>query len=95
MTIKTPYVRLNHNESEELTRDQHAYIALGSNMDGRLKPIEQACRDINSLPDTKIVKLSHLWNTKAEYVENQADFLNGVCEVRRRPLSDCLLIKFR
>ena len=57
------------------------FIALGSNMGGRLRPIEAACRAIDRIPDTKIVRTSGLWNTKAMYVTNQEDFLNGVCEV--------------
>lgn len=57
------------------------FIALGSNMGGRLRPIEAACHAIDRIPDTKIVRTSGLWNTKAMYVTNQDDFLNGVCEV--------------
>lgn len=86
MTTKPPHSRLNHSEGHKVTpKQRHACIALGSNMDGRLKPIEEACREINKLPKTKVVQLSHLWNTKAEYVENQDDFLNGVCAVGKPP----------
>jgi 2-amino-4-hydroxy-6-hydroxymethyldihydropteridine diphosphokinase / dihydropteroate synthase len=51
-------------------------------MGGRLRPIEAACRAIDRIPDTKIARTSGLWNTKAMYITNQDDFLNGVCEVR-------------
>jgi 2-amino-4-hydroxy-6-hydroxymethyldihydropteridine diphosphokinase/dihydropteroate synthase len=50
-------------------------------MSGRLAPIEQACTQIDSLPSTKIRRTSGLWNTKAMYVIDQEDFLNGVAEI--------------
>jgi 2-amino-4-hydroxy-6-hydroxymethyldihydropteridine diphosphokinase/dihydropteroate synthase len=50
-------------------------------MGDRLSNIEKACRLINTLPGTKLLRTSGLYETKAMYVEDQADFLNGACEV--------------
>ena len=57
-----------------------AFIGLGSNVGDRFEMIESACREMEKL-DIRIHKLSHLYETKAMYVEDQAPFLNGVCEV--------------
>lgn len=57
-------------------------IALGSNVGDRLSCIEEACRALDADPDIRIVKTSSLYETKAMYVEDQAPFLNGVCQVR-------------
>jgi 2-amino-4-hydroxy-6-hydroxymethyldihydropteridine diphosphokinase / dihydropteroate synthase len=57
------------------------YIGVGSNMGDRLKNIEDACDRIDQIPGTKITQTSSLWETKAMYVEDQAEFYNAVCEV--------------
>ena len=59
-----------------------AFIALGSNVGNRLQLIEQACRSLSVRDDVRIKRTSGLWETKAMYVTDQGDFLNGVCEVR-------------
>jgi len=57
------------------------FIALGSNLGDRINMIEQACNLLDKHDEIKIVRTSCLWETKAMYVEDQADFLNGACEV--------------
>jgi len=57
------------------------YIALGSNLGDRIDMIEQACHLLDKHDKIKIKRTSCLWETKAMYVEDQADFLNGACEV--------------
>jgi hypothetical protein len=57
------------------------FVALGSNVGDRLKMIEQACLEMEN-EGIEIQRTSGLWETKAMYVEDQANFLNGVCEVR-------------
>ncbi|KAF2663982.1 hypothetical protein BT63DRAFT_430230, partial [Microthyrium microscopicum] len=61
-----------------------AIVAFGSNLGDRVATIENACRKINGLPTTKLVRSSCIYETKAMYVTDQADFLNGVCEVKTR-----------
>lgn len=57
------------------------YIALGSNLGDRLAWIEMACRETEKQGDIRILRTSGLWETQAMYVTDQANFLNGVCEV--------------
>jgi hypothetical protein len=72
----------SRRKSSSLANGLHqCFVALGSNMNGRIGPIEVACRAIDRIPDTRIVRTSGLWNTQAMYVTSQPDFLNGVCEV--------------
>lgn len=64
-------------------------IALGSNIGDRLACIEDACRALDAEPDIRITRTSSLYETKAMYVEDQAPFLNGVCEVSAIPFAKC------
>jgi len=57
------------------------FIALGSNMGDRIHMIEQACNLLDKHANIKIIRTSGLWETKAMYIVDQADFLNGACEV--------------
>jgi len=69
-------------KSPELEHRQHcAFLALGSNVGDRLLTIEDACRAIDAEPGVSIKRTSGLWETKAMYITDQDDFLNGVCEV--------------
>lgn len=63
-------------------RPRRAYIALGSNMGDRLQMIEKACHALNADSRIKIKRTSSLYETEPMYVEDQARFLNGACEVR-------------
>lgn len=56
------------------------FVALGSNVGDRLDMIEKACLEMEK-EGMQIVHTSGLWETRAMYVEDQASFLNGVCEV--------------
>ncbi|WPG99330.1 Hypothetical protein R9X50_00214400 [Acrodontium crateriforme] len=57
------------------------FVALGSNIGDRVDAIESACRAMEEDGRIRIVKTSQLYETKAMYVEDQGDFLNGVCEI--------------
>jgi len=50
-------------------------------MGNRLENIENACRLIDLLPQTSLLRMSGLYETKAMYYEDQDNFLNGACEV--------------
>lgn len=57
------------------------YIALGSNVGDRIEAIESACRTLDMDADICVAETSPLYETDPMYVEDQARFLNGVCEV--------------
>ncbi|KAL9051100.1 MAG: hypothetical protein Q9162_006224 [Coniocarpon cinnabarinum] len=46
-----------------------------------LNLVEAACRLLEAHEDVRLVRTSGLWETKAMYVTNQGDFINGVCEI--------------
>jgi len=50
-------------------------------MGDRIDMIEQACNLLDKHDSIKVIRTSGLWETKAMYVIDQADFLNGACEV--------------
>jgi hypothetical protein len=79
------------HEPNEKDGRHRAFIALGSNMGDRLEMIERACRLLEHSREVSILRTSSLWETKAMYIENQADFLNGVCEVET-PFQICIMV---
>lgn len=58
-----------------------AYLAFGSNMGDSVKTIEDALDALEAHPSVTLLRTSGLYETKAMYVEDQADFVNGACEV--------------
>ncbi|THX46427.1 folic acid synthesis protein [Aureobasidium pullulans] len=60
---------------------RRAYIALGSNVGDRLDMIEKACLALDQDQNIKVTRTSSLYETEPMYVEDQARFLNGACEV--------------
>lgn len=62
-------------------KKRNVYIALGSNMGNRVAMIEQACKEMEANGKMRIVRTSSLWESKAMYVLDQDNFVNGVCEV--------------
>ncbi|KAH7072342.1 folic acid synthesis protein-like protein [Paraphoma chrysanthemicola] len=58
-----------------------AYVALGSNMGDRVAMVEQACKLMEATGEVKILRTSSLYETKAMYVLDQDNFVNGACEV--------------
>ena len=57
-----------------------AAIAFGSNVGDRFANIEAALRHLES-SSVKIIDTSFLYESKAMYVENQRNFINGACLV--------------
>jgi len=58
-----------------------AFIALGSNLGDRVAMIEKACNEMDNSGVIRVRRTSSLWETKAMYVLDQDNFVNGVCEV--------------
>lgn len=85
----------NDASLEETSKGRHwkdrIFIALGSNVGDRVQSIEAACREMDSDPDMEIVLTSSLYETEPMYVEDQARFLNGACEVCIRKTLSCLM----
>ena len=61
-----------------------AYIALGSNVGDSVQNIELACRKLNEL-GIEVNRTSSLYLSQPMYYEDQAAFVNGVCEVGNLP----------
>lgn len=76
--------RHRHHAASQNSR--RVFVALGSNIGDSVKHIETACRLIDDDHDMRIVDTSCLYRTKAMYVENQDDFVNGACEVVLSPV---------
>lgn len=57
------------------------FISFGSNMGDRIGWIERACRAMDEEEGVRVVRTSGLYETKAMYVEDQSNFINGACEV--------------
>jgi 2-amino-4-hydroxy-6-hydroxymethyldihydropteridine diphosphokinase/dihydropteroate synthase len=50
-------------------------------MGDRVAMIERACREMESNGKIEIKRTSSLWESKAMYVVDQDNFVNGACEV--------------
>ncbi|KAI4723699.1 folic acid synthesis protein [Aureobasidium sp. EXF-10727] len=72
---------LRRTTSTNINVRRKAYIALGSNVGNRLDMIEKACLALDQDPDIRITRTSSLYETEPMYVEDQARFLNGACEI--------------
>lgn len=58
-----------------------AFVALGSNLDDRLTPMDAATERLARLSRTPIFR-SHLYDTTPMYLETQPRFLNGVVRLQ-------------
>ncbi|KAK5999754.1 hypothetical protein QM012_005160 [Aureobasidium pullulans] len=72
---------LHRDMSTKIESRRKAYIALGSNVGHRLDMIEKACLALDQDPDIKVTRTSSLYETEPMYVQDQARFLNGACEI--------------
>ena len=70
-------------EEKRVPIERHtAYISVGSNIGDRVGWIEKALNLMKWKAPIKIKRTSSLWETEPMYVVDQANFLNGVIEVR-------------
>ncbi|KAH0343465.1 folic acid synthesis protein, partial [Aureobasidium melanogenum] len=79
--IQTLRMPLFRRDMSTIAARRKAYIALGSNVGDRLDMIEKACLALDQDPDIKVTRTSLLYETEPMYVQDQARFLNGACEV--------------
>lgn len=70
-----------------------SYLGIGSNLGNRLKNIELAVKKINSLKNTRILKLSRIIETKAVGgPSRQPKFLNAALKIKTN-LTPAVLLK--
>ncbi len=58
------------------------YIGLGANLGARRKAIRRALDAVGDLPDTRLVDVSDLYETRARFVEDQPDFINACAHLQ-------------
>ena len=76
------YERIQRNKMlrESINKQNQAFIALGSNLGDRTAMLEAACRSMEDR-NIRVIRTSALYETKPMYLEDQQNFLNGVCQV--------------
>ena len=86
LEIKKPWAPVNlplDTVSVEIERGWHtAYIAVGANMGETEKTVQEAIKEVGTIKDTTVTKVSTLIVTKPYGGVEQDDFLNGAMEVR-------------
>ncbi len=68
-----------------------AYIALGSNEGDRLLNLGRAVDALTDLPDTRVIAVSHAYESEPAYVEDQPRFANAVAAIETDLESEQLL----
>ncbi|KAG6993916.1 origin recognition complex subunit [Physcia stellaris] len=63
-----------------LPNNHVVHVALGSNVGDRMDMIERACKSMEA-QNLKVVRTSSLYETTPMYMEDQAPFINGVCQI--------------
>ena len=58
-----------------------AYLGLGSNLGDRAKNIQQALRDLASLPTIRVTAVSSFYETAPVGITDQPDFVNAVAAI--------------
>jgi 2-amino-4-hydroxy-6-hydroxymethyldihydropteridine diphosphokinase len=61
-----------------------AFVGLGGNLGDSIATLRAALRALDALPDTQLVRVSHLYRTAAWGVTEQPDFINAVAMLRTR-----------
>lgn len=70
-----------------------AYIAIGSNLENPSTQVENAVKAIAKLEHTRLMKVSRWFQSEALGPSNQADYLNGMVEVKTTLAPEDLLEK--
>jgi len=68
--------------NQEKIMEVEAYIALGSNMGNRLENIQSAIEAIDAIENTRVIKLSKVYETDPVGYVEQDKFLNMVIMIR-------------
>jgi 2-amino-4-hydroxy-6-hydroxymethyldihydropteridine diphosphokinase len=72
-----------------------AFVGLGANLGEAAQTVREALQELDALPDTRLLRASRLYRTRAWGVEAQPDFINAVAMLETalsaRGLLDALL----
>jgi len=72
-----------------------AFVGLGANLGEAARTVREALQELDALPDTRLLRASRLYRTRAWGVEAQPDFINAVAMLETalsaRGLLDALL----
>jgi 2-amino-4-hydroxy-6-hydroxymethyldihydropteridine diphosphokinase len=61
-----------------------AFVALGSNLDDPAAQVSHAFRELEALPETRLIAHSSLYRSAPWGYANQPDFINAVAEIETR-----------
>jgi 2-amino-4-hydroxy-6-hydroxymethyldihydropteridine diphosphokinase len=68
-----------------------AFVGLGANLGDAAATVREALRELDALPDTRLLRASRLYRTRAWGLEAQPDFINAVAMLDTRlPARDLL-----
>lgn len=59
----------------------NVFLGLGSNIGDRKRYLKEAIEEIKKIPDTKVIKLSGIYETEPWGFKEQAEYLNAVIEI--------------
>ena len=65
-----------------LTTDNHAFIALGSNLENPIQHVRQAFDELAKLPTTQLLVYSSLYRSAPVGRLDQPDFINAVAQIK-------------
>jgi len=61
---------------------EHVFLGIGSNVGDRLRFLGDAVLKLRSVPATRVVKVSSVYETEPVGIKNQSDFLNAAVAVQ-------------
>ena len=68
-----------------------AFVGLGSNLDNPVRQVESALGELDTLPQTRLLKRSSLYRTAPVGYADQPDFINAVAQLETELAAERLL----
>ena len=72
-----------------------AYIGLGSNLSGPQVQVRSAMQELNSIPETNVLKVSSLYISKPMGPSDQPDYVNAVAKISTNLSPERLLVELQ
>ena len=69
-----------------------AFVALGANLGDPVAAIDEACKALDALPDTRLTTRSRNYRTAPVGVRGQPDYINAVAQIETRLSPMALLV---